>query len=131
MNRIATIVKGYPRLSETFIAQEILGLEKRGLSQLIVSLRHPTECARHAAARATEIHNAIEAKAAESWESKGNLPVYVADRITALVAIHGGVGQFADAGAVHDDQDDSIWRRDGQGTEPASSERSAGQPASP
>jgi len=43
MNRIATIVKGYPRLSETFIAQEILGLEKRGIAQLIVSLRHPTE----------------------------------------------------------------------------------------
>lgn len=43
MNRIAIIVKGYPRLSETFIAQEILGLEKRGISQLIVSLRHPTE----------------------------------------------------------------------------------------
>ena len=36
MNRIATIVKGYPRLSETFIAQEILGLEKRGIAQLIV-----------------------------------------------------------------------------------------------
>ena len=43
MNRIATIVKGYPRLSETFIAQEILGLEKRGVAQLIVSLRHPTD----------------------------------------------------------------------------------------
>jgi glycosyltransferase involved in cell wall biosynthesis len=43
MNRIATIVKGYPRLSETFIAQEILGLEKRGVSQLIVSLRKPTD----------------------------------------------------------------------------------------
>ena len=43
MNRIATIVKGYPRLSETFIAQEILGLERRGVAQLIVSLRHPTE----------------------------------------------------------------------------------------
>lgn len=43
MNRIATIVKGYPRLSETFIAQEILGLEERGIAQLIVSLRHPTE----------------------------------------------------------------------------------------
>jgi glycosyltransferase involved in cell wall biosynthesis len=43
MNRIATIVKGYPRLSETFIAQEILGLEKRGIAQLIVSLRKPTE----------------------------------------------------------------------------------------
>jgi glycosyltransferase involved in cell wall biosynthesis len=43
MNRIATIVKGYPRLSETFIAQEILGLERRGIAQVIVSLRHPTE----------------------------------------------------------------------------------------
>lgn len=43
MNRIATIVKGYPRLSETFIAQEILGLERRGIAQLIVSLRHPTD----------------------------------------------------------------------------------------
>ena len=47
MNRIATIVKGYPRLSETFIAQEILGLEKRGIAQLIVSLRHPTETKVH------------------------------------------------------------------------------------
>jgi glycosyltransferase involved in cell wall biosynthesis len=43
MNRIAVVVKGYPRLSETFIAQEILGLERRGLRQLIVSLRTPTE----------------------------------------------------------------------------------------
>ncbi len=47
MARIATLVKGYPRLSETFIAQEILGLEKRGIQQLIVSLRHPTEKVRH------------------------------------------------------------------------------------
>jgi glycosyltransferase involved in cell wall biosynthesis len=47
MNRIATIVKGYPRLSETFIAQEILGLERRGIAQLIVSLRHPTEEKQH------------------------------------------------------------------------------------
>ncbi|MEX6506210.1 glycosyltransferase family 4 protein [Jiella sp. M17.18] len=41
--RIAILVKGYPRLSETFIAQEIAGLEDRGIDQLIVSLRHPTE----------------------------------------------------------------------------------------
>src|SRR3712207_1663958 len=47
MGRVATIVKGYPRLSETFIAQEILGLEKRGVEQLIVSLRHPTEAKVH------------------------------------------------------------------------------------
>jgi len=55
MNRIATLVKGYPRLSETFIAQEILGLEKRGIGQLIVSLRHPTEGRRH------DLHDEIAA----------------------------------------------------------------------
>jgi hypothetical protein len=30
-SRIAVVVKGYPRLSETFIAQELLALEQRGL----------------------------------------------------------------------------------------------------
>lgn len=41
--RIAVVVKGYPRLSETFIAQEILGLERLGIGQLVVSLRRPTD----------------------------------------------------------------------------------------
>jgi len=45
--RIAIVVKGYPRLSETFIAQEILALEERGLDLEIWSLRHPTERAVH------------------------------------------------------------------------------------
>ena len=45
--RIAVVVKGYPRLSETFIAQEILALEERGLVLDIWSLRHPTEQAVH------------------------------------------------------------------------------------
>jgi len=45
--RIAVVLKGYPRLSETFIAQEILGLEARGLDLEIWSLRHPTERAVH------------------------------------------------------------------------------------
>ncbi|HZH10948.1 MAG TPA: glycosyltransferase family 4 protein [Microvirga sp.] len=45
--RIAVAVKGYPRLSETFIAQEILALEERGLDLEIWSLRHPTERAVH------------------------------------------------------------------------------------
>jgi glycosyltransferase involved in cell wall biosynthesis len=40
---VAVIVKGYPRLSETFIAQEILALQRRGLVLRIVSLRHPTD----------------------------------------------------------------------------------------
>ncbi|HVH76425.1 MAG TPA: glycosyltransferase [Stellaceae bacterium] len=45
--RTAFVLKGYPRLSETFIAQEILGLERRGLDILIVSLRRPTDRAIH------------------------------------------------------------------------------------
>ncbi len=52
---IAVVVKGYPRLSETFIAQEILGLQQRGVRQLIVSLRHPTDPAVH------DLHDEITA----------------------------------------------------------------------
>ena len=37
--RVAFVLKGYPRLSETFIAQEIRALELHGLDILIVSLR--------------------------------------------------------------------------------------------
>ncbi|GIK97932.1 MAG: colanic acid biosynthesis glycosyltransferase WcaL [Alphaproteobacteria bacterium] len=40
---VVFVLKGYPRLSETFIAQEILALERRGLDIRIVSLRHPTD----------------------------------------------------------------------------------------
>ena len=53
--KVAFILKGYPRLSETFIAQEILALEKRGLDILIVSLRQPTDITRH------PIHDEIKA----------------------------------------------------------------------
>jgi glycosyltransferase involved in cell wall biosynthesis len=52
---IALVLKGYPRLSETFIAQEILALERRGLDLRIVSLRHPTDRARH------DLHRSIAA----------------------------------------------------------------------
>ena len=49
--RVAVLVKGYPRLSETFIAQEILALERLGLELEIVSLRHPDRRPRPSAAR--------------------------------------------------------------------------------
>jgi glycosyltransferase involved in cell wall biosynthesis len=45
--RVAFVLKGYPRLSESFIANEIAALERRGLDLLIVSLRHPTDARRH------------------------------------------------------------------------------------
>jgi glycosyltransferase involved in cell wall biosynthesis len=45
--RVAFVLKGYPRLSESFIAQEIAALEQRGLDILIVSLRRPTDGKTH------------------------------------------------------------------------------------
>ncbi len=54
--RLVVVVKGYPRLSETFIAQELRGLELAGLDLVIVSLRHPTDKKRHA------VHDEIAAE---------------------------------------------------------------------
>jgi glycosyltransferase involved in cell wall biosynthesis len=82
--RIAVVVKGYPRLSETFIAQEILGLERRGLKLTIVSLRHPTDPAVH------EMHRQIQApvlylpeylhrepaRVLRAWRRVGRWPTY-------------------------------------------------------
>jgi glycosyltransferase involved in cell wall biosynthesis len=48
---VAFLLKGYPRLSETFVAQEVLALERLGLDIRIVSLRHPTDKKRHPAHR--------------------------------------------------------------------------------
>jgi glycosyltransferase involved in cell wall biosynthesis len=44
---IGVVLKGYPRLSETFIAQELLALEQRGFSLALFSLRRPTDRATH------------------------------------------------------------------------------------
>ena len=83
-NRIAFVLKGYPRLSETFIAQEIRGLEKAGLDIRIVSLRRPYDPAIH------PIHREIEAaidylpeylheeplRVCRSWWAARRLPGY-------------------------------------------------------
>ena len=45
--RVAVVVKCWPRLSETFIAQEMAGLEARGLKLAIYSLRYRTDPAIH------------------------------------------------------------------------------------
>ena len=46
-SEIAVLLKGYPRLSETFIAQELRSLEKRGFRLRFYSLRHPTDTRVH------------------------------------------------------------------------------------
>jgi glycosyltransferase involved in cell wall biosynthesis len=52
---LVVAVKGYPRVSETFVAQELAGLERRGIRLLIASLRHPYDPIRH------PVHAAVKA----------------------------------------------------------------------
>ena len=82
--RIAVVVKGYPRLSETFIAQEIRGLEQAGLTLDLVSLRRPTDRTVHPVHR--EIAAAVNylpeylheapARVLRSWRLVRRLPGY-------------------------------------------------------
>jgi glycosyltransferase involved in cell wall biosynthesis len=52
---LAIVMKGYPRLSETFIAQELLSLQRRGIPFAIYALREPTD------SRVHPVHEAIDA----------------------------------------------------------------------
>jgi len=44
---LIVLLKGYPRLSETFVAQELLSLEQAGFRLNIVAMRRPTDKAVH------------------------------------------------------------------------------------
>lgn len=70
--QFAIVLKGYPRLSETFIAQEIHALERRGLQIELISLRHPTDTRRH------PIHDEIRA-------TVNYLPEYLGDEPARVV----------------------------------------------
>jgi len=90
--RVGVVLKGYPRLSETFIAQEILALEHRGIDQYIISLRHPTDGKIHA------LHEAIRApvlylpeylheepwRVARAWRQVRHRPGYERARVVWL-----------------------------------------------
>ncbi|RWX77256.1 colanic acid biosynthesis glycosyltransferase WcaL [Neorhizobium lilium] len=52
---MVVLLKGYPRLSETFIAQELLGLERAGFDLVLVAMRRPTDKKRH------PVHDEIKA----------------------------------------------------------------------
>jgi glycosyltransferase involved in cell wall biosynthesis len=89
---IAFVLKGYPRLSESFIAQEIRALELQGLDIRIVSLRHPTDGASH------PVHREIAApvlylpeylyqeprRVLQGWRFARRLPGYRAARLAWL-----------------------------------------------
>lgn len=92
MRRIAVVVKGYPRLSETFIAQEIRALEQAGLTLDLISLRRPTDKTIH------PIHREIAAPVTylpeylheaplrvwRAWRRVRRLPAYPAARALFL-----------------------------------------------
>jgi len=90
--RAAFVLKGYPRLSEAFIAQEIAALERRGLDILIVSLRRPTEDKRHPVHReiGAEVRYLPEYLLREplrvwrAWRTVRKLPTYAKARAAWL-----------------------------------------------
>jgi glycosyltransferase involved in cell wall biosynthesis len=85
---IAVVVKGWPRLSETFIAQELVALEGLGLRLALFSLRHPTDRRSHAiAGRLTapvsylpEYLHQEPARVWRGWRAARRLPGYAAAR---------------------------------------------------
>src|SRR3954447_19108672 len=85
---IGVVLKGYPRLSETFIAQELLALEHRGVSLALYSLRQPTDPATHplhAQIRAPVtylpeyLHQGLR-RVWRAWRAARRLPGYAAAR---------------------------------------------------
>ncbi|WP_293867099.1 glycosyltransferase family 4 protein [uncultured Alsobacter sp.] len=80
---LAVVVKGYPRLSETFISQEILALERTGFPLEIWSLRLPTDKAVH------PLNKAIRAKAHYLPEYLYEAPMRVLRGALAAVGMPG------------------------------------------
>lgn len=80
---VAFVVKGYPRLSETFIANEICALEQCGLDIRIVSLRAPTDGAVH------PVHREIRAPVLYLPEYLWTAPLRVARAVRACRRWHG------------------------------------------
>ncbi|MEM0922207.1 MAG: glycosyltransferase [Pseudomonadota bacterium] len=91
---LAVVVKGYPRLSETFIAQELLALEKRGFQFDIWSLRQPYDAKSH------PIHDQIKAGRHYLPEYLHSEPWRVIASLFEALAMPGFWQAFA------------LWRRD-------------------
>ncbi|OIQ31778.1 MAG: colanic acid biosynthesis glycosyltransferase WcaL [Alphaproteobacteria bacterium MedPE-SWcel] len=91
---LAVLVKGWPRLSETFIAQELVALEAAGQPFEIWSLRHPTDAKTH------PLHDRLQAPV-------HYLPEYLHDapaRVTRARAAARALPGYAEAWR--------IWRAD-------------------
>lgn len=106
---VGFVLKGYPRLSETFIAQEVLALERRGLDIRLFSLRHPTDRTIH------PIHREIAAPVTY-------LPEYLHDDPRRVARAWRRARRLAGYGAAL-----ATWRRDLRREPTASRVRRFGQ----
>lgn len=102
--KLAVVVKGWPRLSETFIAQELVALEEAGLKFDIWSLRHPTDTKTH------PLHDRLQADVRY-------LPEYLRDEPLRVARAYGdaaklpGFSAAAEAYAADLARDDTANRR--------------------
>jgi glycosyltransferase involved in cell wall biosynthesis len=80
---LAVVVKGWPRLSETFIAQELVALEEAGLRFDIWSLRHPTDKKTH------PLHDRLKARVRYLPEYLRDEPKRVARAMGAAAELPG------------------------------------------
>ncbi|MEP5631582.1 MAG: glycosyltransferase family 4 protein [Tateyamaria sp.] len=87
--RLAVAVKGWPRLSETFIAQELVALERAGIAFDIWSLRHPTDTKTH------PLHDQLRANVRYLPEYLHNEPLRVLRGVIAALARPGFLKTFA------------------------------------
>lgn len=104
MNRLAVVVKGWPRLSETFIAQELVALEEAGLDFDIWSLRHPYDAKTH------PLHDRLRARVIYLPEYLREEPRRVAAAMGAAAALP-GFDAAAEAYARDVARDDTPNRR--------------------
>ena len=102
--RLAIIVKGWPRLSETFIAQELVALEEAGLDFDIWSLRHPTDKKTH------PLHDRLNAPIHYLPEYLRDEPRRVANAIGAAASLP-GFDAAAEAYRLDVERDDTPNRR--------------------
>ncbi len=91
---LAVVVKGWPRLSETFIAQELVALEQAGHRFDIWSLRFPTDKKRH------PLHDRLQAKVRY-------LPEYLYQEPGRVDAARASARLLPGYGAAY-----AIWRAD-------------------
>ncbi len=101
---LAVVVKGWPRLSETFIAQELVALEESGVDFEIWSLRHPTDTKTH------PLHDRLKAPVRYLPEYLRDEPYRVA-RAMGAVADLPGFEAAAAAYAADLARDDTANRR--------------------